>query len=448
MKAQKLTTKTILDKVYIGYLLVFIFFLIINPNRFPPLHLAFIQLFMLGLGYVLSRLLLSNTKYGVFLIFTFQIVSIAVLTFINIDYYNDPLGYDPHDALIYRWLGETYGTFNYGYFFRRLVTSLSLFDDWGYPSIVWGAYHLFGKEGWIALLFLNAIIVAVGSDRLYKLSKCFVEERNARLAQVLWGMMTFAVCTATGGLKENIFAFIIISAFYYFYRYQSFKSPKNIILLLVYVILVFFFRLATGLIMLLCIAVYLMLKIRFVRKNYIKVAFVILIGVGMALPIVFNTFAMYRNVSFESVSASADVKAEASGGAGVVVANTVSAIIGPFPNYISKDADKINYITRYSFSAHVKMLISFFFLCALFVIARRSDTKLIPMVVFILLHMFMIIFTFFALNMRFHWVHMPIFFLLSAYGYENRRLISAFGKDSFNAYLLVSMLIVAIYNVR
>ena len=448
MKTQDFTTKKILNKVYIGYLLVFALFYIIGTNRFPPFHLAFIQLFMLGLGYVMSRLILSNMKYRVFMIFTFQIVSIAVLTFININYYKDPLGYDPHDALVYRWLGETYGVFKFSVFFKRLMTFLPIMDDWGYPSIVWGVYHLFGEVGWKALLFLNAIIVAIGSDRLYKLSNYIVGGEPASLILVLWGTMPFSVCTATGGLKENIFAFIIICAFYYFYRYQAYNSPKSLVFLLVYTLLLFFFRLATGIIMLLCIAMYFMLKIKFVRKNYIKIAFVGILGIGMALPVVFNTFAIYRNVSFESVSASADVKAEASGGARAIAANTVSAIIGPFPNFISKDADKINYITRYSFSSYVKLLVSFFFICALFVIVKVSDTRLIPMVAFILLHIVMIIFTFFALNIRFHWAHMPLFLVLSAYGYENRRVVPFFNKVSYNAYLLLSMLLVLIYNAR
>lgn len=448
MKNQNITAKAIIDKVYLGYFVAFALFYLIGSNWFPPLHLAFIQLFMLVFGYLLSRLVLGNMKYRVMIIFVFQIVSIALLTFINITYYGDPLGYDPHDALVYRGLGELYGENSFSAYFRKLVFYLPILDDWGYPSIVWFVYHFFGKDGWITLLLFNAIIVSFGSNRLYKLSKCFVNESYARLVMLLWGFMPFSICTATGGLKENFFAFIVISAFYYFYRNLSLKTPKNIVFLLVYTILMFFFRLVTGILMLLCIAMYILLKIRFVRKNYIKIVFVGLVGVAMVFPVVFNTFAIYRNVSFESVSASADAKADTSGGASVFVANSLSGIIGPFPNFISKDPDKINYITRYSFSPYVKMLISFFFVCALFVIVKKKDTKLIPMLAFVLLHIVMIIFTFFALNMRFHWIHMPLFFMLSAYGYENRKLIPIFSKSTFSAYLLFSMLLVVYYNVR
>lgn len=448
MKNQNVTTKAIIDKVYIGYLVAFALFYLFGSNRFPPLHLAFIQLFMLMLGYLLSRLMLGNMRYRVLSIFIFQTVSIAVLTLININYYQDPLGYDPHDALVYRGLGELYGAHSYSAYFRKLVVYLPILDDWGFPSIVWCLYHLFGKDGWIALLLLNAIAVAFGSDRLYKLSKCFVDEKYARLVLLFWGFMPFSICTATGGLKENFFAFIIISAFYYLYYYQTSKSTKNFVLLLVYTSLLFFFRLVTGMLMLLCIAMFFLMKMRFVRQNYIKLVFVGLFGAGMVLPAVFNSFAIYRNVSLESVSASADAKAEASGGASVIVANTISGIIGPFPNFISKDSDKINYITRYSFSPYVKVLISFFFVCALFVIVKKKDIELIPMAAFVLLHIVMIIFTFFALNMRFHWTHLPLFFLLSAYGYENRKLIPIFSKSTYIVYQFFSMLLVAYYNVR
>lgn len=443
-----LSPKKIVGRIFAGYLCLFFFYLLFNSANFPPIHLAFIQLMMWVLGFILLLSMISTSRFNIFPIFIFQIVCISLLTIININVYNDPLGYDPHDALAYRGFGENYGDKPYSVFFVNLVFQLRNFDDWGFPSLIWVLYHFFGKSGWIVLLVLNAIVITIGCERLYKLSLSFVEERYARLTALFWGVMPFSVCTATGGLKENFFAFIVISVFYYLYSYQSSKNIRNGISLLLYILMLFFLRIATGVAMLACLIVVLMLRINLVRKNFKILTISGIIIVGLFLPIIFNRISSYRGVSYESVSASADKKAENSGGTTVFLMNAVSGFIGPFPNFVTKDQDKVQYITRYSFSAYFKMLISFFFLYSIWIIIRYSDFKLIPILLFVLMNILMVVFTFFALNMRFHWPQMPLFFLLSAWGYSDIIKRKTIFRRLYMSYLVVSLFIILLYNYR
>lgn len=447
MNILKLTPKQIIDKIFIIYILFFILFLVVSFDTFPPAHLAFIQLLMWGIGYVIAQWMMKQPRLKVFPIFCFQSISIFLLTIINISAYNDPLGYDPHDALAYREFGELYGDKPYEIFFANLVLTLRSFDDWGFPSLVWALYHFWGSYAWIALLVLNVVVITYGSAILYELSLYFFDEKFARLTSVLWGLMPFAVCTATGGLKENFFAFIAISAFYYLYRCLYDRGGKNVALLLFFVLLSFFLRIATGLCMLLCLFVALFLKLKFIKKNIKKIAISCIVISALLLPIVFNRLSEYRGVTYESVTASADKKAESAGGAAAFLMNAVSGFVGPFPNFVSKDEDKINYITRYSFTALLKMIISFFFIYIVFIIFRPNNLFVIPLYLFVLLDILMIIFTFFALNMRFHWPHMPLFFLLSVWGYRNINKNSLF-YHLYSPYLLLSTLIILLYNLR
>lgn len=447
MNVFKFTPKQIINKIFLIYFLSFFLFLVISFDTFPPAHLAFIQLLMWGLGYVIAQWMIKQSRLYVFPIFCFQSISVFFLTIINIYAYNDPLGYDPHDALAYREFGELFGDKPYEIFFANLVYRLRSFDDWGFPSLVWALYHVFGSYAWIALLVLNVVVITAGSVTLYKLSLLFVDEKFARLLSVLWGVMPFAVCTATGGLKENFFAFFAINAFYYLYRCLYDRGKRNVVLLLFYIILMFFFRIATGLCMLLCLFVAICLKFKIIKNNIKKITILGVVISALLLPIVFNRLSEYRGVTYESVTASADVKAESAGGAAAILMNVVSGFVGPFPNFVSKDEDKNNYITRYSFSALLKMIISFFFISVAFIIFRPNNLFAIPLYLFVLLDILMIIFTFFALNMRFHWPHMPLFFLLSVWGYRNINKESLF-YHLYSPYLILSALIILLYNLR
>ena len=112
----------------------------------PPIHNAFLEVFMWLLGFLISLKTVNSTKKNIVLgVFIFQCLSVIIMSLINIKYYDEVLGGNAVDALLYRDFGESYGHLG---LFQFLISLLALdtgFDDLGFPTIIWFAYHYFSS---------------------------------------------------------------------------------------------------------------------------------------------------------------------------------------------------------------------------------------------------------------------------------------------------------------
>lgn len=437
----------IVNLIYWGYLLLFFLFFVLNSTRFPQFSIASEQLLMWGLSFVFTLVTLKKGANAIsFAVFIFQLISIFYVRSVNINLFGDPLGFDPHDALFYRECGESFGGGDIRTFFVWLVASYGSLDDWGFPLIVWGVYSLFGKVGDIVLLLLNVFFITFGSKSLYKLSNFFISKDSSTLISLFWGLSPFAVCTAAGGLKENFFAFFVIRFFFNLISYKK-GNKDRFLLIAIDLFGIFLFRLSVGYAGILCLFFYFLLRSSAIRKN-IKSLLVITIAIGgLVFPVVLNQIAGQRGLSAESVLASSSNKAENVGGAVGYAVNTAAALIGPFPTFASGDEEKINYITRYSFTLYLKLILSFFFFYALGVAVKKKSVMTYPLFFFVFVNMLMLIIAFFALNVRFHWPHIPLFFMLAAYGLEEYKK-NVKTQGILVGYLLIGFMIVFLYNIR
>ena len=462
MDSRIVSPRKIIRWFYGGYMALFIFFFLVGASRFPPVHIVIMQLMMWGLGFLFSELSLRNRLRSVpWFVFAYQLFCAVVITLINIGVYQEPLGFNPKDALFYRECGESFGKLDYKVFFANLVLSYGSLDDWGFPSLMWALYRVFGDTlaPWV-LLLLNATAIAVGCKYLFSLSRHFIDSRFSKLVIILWGFMPFSVCTSVGGLKENIFAMLVILFFYHLYNYFSEKKLRSLLFIALFIVLLFLFRLSIGFAAIISVVVFFLLRLRTVRRYFIPLLVLSLLVGGLAFPMVVGRIASIRGNTLESVTSSASTKAESVGGTTGVAVNALSALVGPFPTFISLDEEKLQYITRYSFSPFLKLLISFFFYAALWLAFKKRDLLILPLFLFVLMNIAMLTLAFFALNMRFHWPHMPLFFLLSAYGYlqfqqrpkRKRKNVQRMPKlqriNPYSLYLVFSFFVIVFYNIR
>lgn len=369
------------------------------------------------------------------------------MVLVNVMAYGDPLGFEPHDALFYRECGEDMGNADFSYFFVWLTMHLEALDDWGFPSLVWFLYHVFGDCGSYALLFLNAFVIAFGARRLYYLSCNFLNNEYALMVALLWGIMPFSVTTAASGLKENFFLFVIISFFYYLYRYKSEKKLFLLAIVLLYIAGIFLFRFATGCAAIICLLSIFFINCNFIRNNLKTILLLFVIICVTLLPLFAEKIAEAKGDSIENISEGASRRTEEAGGIVAFCINSISALIGPIPTFISKDSGKLTYITRYSFSPYVKIFISFFFYYALWHMYKRKQLCCLPMIIFIAINILMITFAFFALHVRYHWPHMPLFLIISAIGiYEYQK--SKHAHHIFMLYTMACVSLILIFNFK
>ena len=438
----------IIKEIYTYYIFLFIAFAILKSDLMPPLHNAFLEVFMWILGFLVSLKTVNSTRKNIVLgVLIFQCLGVIVMSLINIKFYDEVLGGNAVDALLYRDFGESYGHLDILQFLISLLALDTGFDDLGFPTIIWFAYHYFSSYGYCMLLAINILVITFGSNLLYKFSSFFVPEQYCKLIALLWGTMPFAITTATGGLKENIFAFLVLCTFYSFHVYYKNRHLVSFIIGIIFSFVLFFFRLSLGFAAVLCAIVYLCISTNFVRKNIKVIINTSLLISILVFPVVMSFMAQQRGVSDSRFITSVAQMEEADSGIFGFFINALSAVIGPFPNYIASDEIKANYITIYSFSPFLKMILSLYFLKAIWFTYKYKVYDNISIIVYVLTNILMLVVAFFGLNIRLHWPVMPLYFIISVWGYyttcKNNR---SFRSSKF--YFVLMFILIVIYNLR
>ena len=444
-----LAPKYLLERLYSSYILLFSLFLLIGWGMFPPLHNVALQLGMWITGFVFSYYTLKYPSQNLtFIVFLYQAFFIVVSSFVNISEYGDILGFNPKDALFYRTCGERFVDSSYLSFIEWVSIRFPSIDDWGFPTIMWLTYKIFGISfGPWAVRILNAVVIAWGAGRLYKLSCRFLKNQEAKVVALVWGCMPFAVHAAANGAKENFFVFFIISFFYFLYR-NSEKSSFSILLrLILYSGLIFMFRLATGYAAIICIITMYYLRKRSVQKNF-SLLFTIAVGLAVFLfPVILDFVTSQRGNEEGFLDERNNAKAESIGGTIGFVVNTLSSFIGPIPCFISSDTDKLQFLTKYSFTPYVKILTSFFFYYAFVDILKNRWIKLMPMCLFSFINILLLIVAFFGLHVRMHWPHIPLYLIITYWGYKKYSEVRH-KIEWYQIYLVFAFLLTIFYNYR
>lgn len=441
------TPNQVISRLHISYIFLFLLFCVVGITLMPPAHNVIIELYLWALSFLFYVLFIkTNVKTISVAIFLFQIISMILITWINIKYYNEPYGFGADDSLLYRSFGEEYSRQDIVPFVGMIFLTYGL-DDIGYPVIVWLCFRLNSGYGSYLLLLLNTIVITWGANRLYHISRRFLPYDHSKLVMLLWGLAAFATTTACRGLKENFMAFVIIYFFYFLLRFQDKATIKNTLLVIVFVILTFFFRLATGYAVVLCFLATIVFKFKFVRNNIKTISLFVVIITAMVLPTILVTLARQRGMNDDVFAMQTAEKTEAGGGLIAYIMNIVSSIIGPFPCFVSNNPEKLAYLTRDSLSAVFKMFASFFFWYSLVDIFKRKVVPMFSMAIFVLINVLMLIIAFYGLHMRLQWPHMPLFIILSLWGYIRYKEKNK-SNFIFVGYLVFSFLIVFFYNIR
>lgn len=443
----------ILSVIPILYSLLSILMPLMFPQNAPDNAMILFQLLFSLLIFVFSITVYIKREISwcMISILLFQYIMSIALRYFYIQHFGNPLGYNPIDSWLYHSTGVAVQHYSPDELFMYLRLNDFNIDDWGFPLIVYVAYHLFGAAIGIDLLLLfNIVIIALSSYRLYKLAEYFLEQRYAILIAFVWGTLPFLSYTAVVGLKENFFLFFMISSIYYMYRYLNEKNLRRFLTFIIYTAGLFFFRYALVFMVFVSLVVaWLMYDSRSSRRLTWLLVGGGLLG-GFAFKLAVDLIATLQGGSFDTLFTVVmrRVDDNAYGGTFTMLVNFIAMLIGPFPNFIS-DADKANYITLYSYTAFIKMLFSFFYLYGIWYIFKRKQYNYLPMLVFIFLQCIMIFFTFYTLHIRYQLPHIPFQLIIAGYGLKVFVHQQSKLKSRMLAfYLAGALMLILMYNLR
>ncbi len=399
------------------YLLFFGLFFFTQKRSVPDFSLVLMQ--MLGMGMIVffsllyDKLSISKT---LLIIAMFQLICCYGLRGFNMDYFNDPFGYSPIDALIYHRYGSHIELSIIGYIKYLNVLEVRT-DDMGFSLIVYFVYHLAGDplRGIQLLVFFNAVSVIISSFYVYKTSNLFFEKGASCFIAFFWGTELYAVYTATAGLKENFMVLFIVIAIYYIIRVNRGMFIRDIICAILFSLPILLFRTSVFYMLISVLLFVLILRFPVVKRYfYVYIIMTMLLASFYAYQII-DELAMQQGLSYDFIEGLVESKVRNQGKMPYIL-NYLASVVGPLPNMVSADIVKRNYITLYSFSSMCKVFYSFYFLYAIYGIFKNKNFELIGLFIFWLLNTVMLDFTLFAQHDRYQWPHIPCTIILAIYG--------------------------------
>ena len=149
----------------------------------------------------------------------------------------------PNDSFFYASKGLQVANSQFD-FFTALTTFVDDQSDWGGLVFTAFGYILGGEEyGPFILVLLKILLYSWTYILLYKLFNTIYE--NKEWIKIILGLVAFNSYVpyfATAGLKELVFAFIVVLAVYYLYKVLQVPTLINFLLFAVFTITTFFFR--------------------------------------------------------------------------------------------------------------------------------------------------------------------------------------------------------------
>lgn len=451
-------SKTIwLKRSYLGsmalfYITMLLIFGIMQLDKVPPMPILSMQLAAIFLTFFFS-FLYSNKSVTVtcLIIFFFQLIAAFSLRYFFIEYFHNPLGYKPADALYYHEIASRFSRFPL-HDFTMFMDSLDfMLDDRGMNYVSYFIYRIAGspENGLKLAVLFNVCCITASSFFVFKLANCFVIVKHAQFAAFIWGTQLYSTYSAASGLKENFMVLFIIMSLYFIIRLYHEVNMKNVILALLCALVALLFRMALFYMLLASVLFMFAMKYPLLRRYiYILIALAIFFT-WYFYQRTFDEMAVLRRgadaMDYDTYQGLVENKMN-NAGAFASIVSYLSALIGPLPNLIASGG-KVNYITLFSFSSFCKSFYAFYFIYGIYQAIKDKRVDLITLLVFWFLDVFMLIITYFTLHDRYHWPHLAIVIILSVWGgsqwhtHRHNRLIHS-------AYMAIVFVIITIFNFR
>lgn len=340
----------------------------------------------------------------------------------------------PNDSFFYASKGLQVANSQFD-FFTALTTFVDDQSDWGGLVFTAFGYILGGEEyGPFILVLLKILLYSWTCILLYKLFNTIYE--NKEWIKIILGLVAFNSYVpyfATAGLKELVFAFIVVLAVYYLYKVLQVPTLINFLLFAVFTITTFFFRAMFPIFFVFAFLAY--KYFAFLLKPKI---IMIAIAFGFVLVLFFSVLLQeYLPMAAGGIK---DRLSMEKANQMFKYLNVINAFVSPYPAVNS--TNQVVNLTTFQYGV-MNSSFAIWGILGLYHCIKEKLSDLFPAMIILLMNSFMLIIYGFAMNARYTYV--TIFCL---YAFVPLGLAYYFRWKYIIPYLLFILSLSFVYNMR
>lgn len=324
------------------------------------------------------------------------------------------------------------------------INSGIFLDDLGANLLTSLAYRVYPST--FTFNLFNVIAGVITLLAMYSICISFMSKKLAYLATLFYGVSSFVLYLYSTGMKESFFSMFVVLFFGAVLKYWRNKSPFQLIYVIIFISIIYFFRPAVSLMLLISIVVgFLFSK----GKNlYSIVVLILIIGFGAL-----NYSEIIRYKELYEVLTSEDVvstKQNLKPTPFNYSASFLSAAVGPLPTYYSlKDREQQAF---YSIGLGMRVLLAVPFWMVLFTVFKKRNSIILAMSIFTILEMFILSMILESFELRLNSPHLPIVYILAFYFFHEFQYFSyrkqLYLKRIFDFGIVLMFLIIIAWNLR
>ena len=398
----------------VGFLAIGTIFALVFNRSFILMSVAPIVAFITHMGLLLyfsreeESVCSERTLFNVVLVYTLLLCVFFML--ISVYYDDDTFLFSKADAMFYYSNSIQVKELGFVGNITRLMNKYKS-DDWGALFFDTFVLYLYPSK-----LLVNAIYVLLGvisSIFIYRIGKPYMPQKYAFLAALAYSTSSYLGFFNCSFLKESLFVFLVVGAFYYQHRSIESNSGRGLFGVALFVFLICFFRPAVAGFVIISIFLY----YGIVKRKH-AVGFFLLIGAlagfVVSLAVMQQMFDSYAGGGDIDGVISATSNRSYSSGFNYFV-SFFGAFSGPFPSLFPKIAGP-SYLEFLGAGLVYKLFIVFPFWIGAYYILKNRQFGMLPFLFFILIEMLLTGAVCASLELRKVMLHMPFMYIISFYG--------------------------------
>lgn len=443
----------IIKKIYLVYIFFVAFFFLVAPSKTPSLYHVIFQIYQATLILIFAYFIFQREEQNkiefFFGLFLYLIILISSYRFFNINFLGDWLGVGV-DGRYYTKIGTDFTMQKFSIFeiFKYFRLKQVMVDDYGMCFITTFFFWFWGVDwGFHLLPYFSIVPILVGGNCLRRLSNMLeMPCQQGYLLTFIWCTMTYSCYNCSVGLKENYMVCFVIIAMYWLQKNVEKITVLRLIMFIFSAAVMLLFRTALFYMLVASLICVILLKIEvFSKYVWLWTACCLLCALPL-FTLAINYIGDVRGgVSGQFVNDMYQSKMK-TGGFFAPFLNTIVTFVGPIPSFIG-DVIKTKYITLFSFTSTIKLLLSFGYVLSIYAVIKERCLKLIPILVFILLHSLMIWVMFYSLHDRYQWPQYPFILLLAFYGFDEYKKLCPKGS-LYKYYYFFAIACILFFNFR
>ncbi|NEW61433.1 hypothetical protein GSY74_09080, partial [Sulfurovum sp. bin170] len=375
-------------------------------------------------------------------VFVYSFIFVAAFNYISYFYNNNFFVFSESDAMGYHKYAKLMVNMS------SLGESIEFYleywdpDDLGMVMLLYPLYLL--SESNLMLNVFYLFIGVITALSLFSISQHFMTKKYAFLSALAYSLSSFVLFFHSIGMKESFMIMLVVLSFDFYYRFIESKSIFHLTAMIVFMGLLFFFRPAIPVIVVVSIV------LGFILSKKGGVIF-ILVSIILMSDLILNATSVYTAGGIDTLIEIRRLQGMIIGGVPFTYAvNILSQSVGPLPTLLSEAAIP----TFYGPGLIYRILLAFPFWLGVIYIYSTKNYKLYPLTIFIVMEMASLIFILDGFELRKGLPHIPFVFVIAFWFLDkyDRKIIHFKNKKRFRIFFNFSMffftLIIFYWNFR